>query len=81
MNSPYMYFHLFLSTLCSGAFRFLVSVCAVLLAVTSCHVPRDVSYFQDAASLDGMALQAKQQFKLRPEDKINIVINSSNPML
>ncbi len=81
MNSPYMYFHPFVSTLCSGAFRFLVSVCAVLLAVTSCHVPQDVSYFQDAASLDGMALQAKQQFKLRPEDKINIVINSSNPML
>ena len=28
-----------------------------------------------------MALQAEQQFRLRPEDKISIVVNSSNPLL
>lgn len=28
-----------------------------------------------------MALQAEQQLRLRPEDKVNIVVNSSNPML
>ena len=41
----------------------------------------DIAYFQDAAALDGMALQPERQFRLRPEDKINIVVNSSNPML
>lgn len=57
----------------------IASLCT--LATTSCRAPKDVSYFQDAAYLDGMALQAEQQFRLRPEDKINIVVNSSNPML
>lgn len=47
----------------------------------SCSTPKDVSYFQDAEALSGMALQAERQFRLRPEDKINIVVNSSNPML
>ena len=54
-------------------------VAAVWLA--SCSTPKDITYFQDAEALNGMALQAEQQFRLRPEDKINIVVNSSNPML
>ena len=59
---------------------------ALLLVVASawllsCSTPKDVTYFQDAEALSGMALQAERQFRLRPEDKINIVVNSSNPML
>lgn len=59
---------------------------ALLLVVASawllsCSTPKDVTYFQDAEALSGMALQAEKQFRLRPEDKINIVVNSSNPML
>lgn len=49
--------------------------------LTSCGVPRNITYFQDAEGLNDMAVQAEQQFTLRPEDKINIVVNSSNPML
>lgn len=55
--------------------------CLWLAVLFSCAVPMDIAYFQDAAALDGMALQQEQQFRLRPEDKINIVVNSSNPML
>ena len=47
----------------------------------SCSTPKDIAYFQDAEALNNMALQAERQFRLRPEDKINIVVNSSNPML
>ena len=47
----------------------------------SCSTPKDIAYFQDAAALNGMALQTEQQFRLRPEDKINIIVNSSNPLL
>ena len=54
---------------------------AALMALASCSTPKDVTYFQDATALNGMAMQAEQQFRLRPEDKINIVVNSSNPML
>ena len=54
----------------------------LLLALAgSCSTPKDITYFQDAESLNGMALQAEQQFRLRPEDKISIVVNSSNPLL
>ena len=52
-----------------------------LLGMTSCSTPRNITYFQDAEDLYGMAVQTEQQFRLRPEDKINIVVNSSNPML
>ena len=55
--------------------------CLCLAILCACATPMDIAYFQDAAALDGMALQQEQQFRLRPEDKINIVVNSSNPML
>lgn len=60
---------------------FLSTVYATLMLVTSCSVPKNITYFQDAEDLNGMALQAEKLFTLRPEDKINIVVNSSNPML
>ncbi len=58
-----------------------VVVCLACLCLAACSTPKDIAYFQDAEALNGMALQAEQQFRLRPEDKINIVVNSSNPML
>lgn len=47
----------------------------------SCSTPKDIAYFQNAMQLQGMALQSEHKFRLRPEDKISIVVNSSNPML
>ena len=47
----------------------------------SCSTPKDIAYFQNAMQLQGMVLQAEHKFRLRPEDKISIVVNSSNPML
>lgn len=63
----------------------LFPIISVLLFVSallnSCSSPQNVAYFQDAEALHGMAVQMEQQFTLRPEDKINIIVNSSNPML
>ena len=53
----------------------------VTLLLAGCHVPQNISYFQDAAALNNMAVSGVDQFKLRPEDKINIVVNCQNPML
>ena len=53
----------------------------LLALVGSCSTPKDITYFQNAEALNGMALQAEQQFRLRPEHKISIVVNSSNPLL
>ena len=58
-----------------------VIIASVSFLLMSCSTPKDIAYFQDAEALNGMAVQAEQQFRLRPEDKINIVVNSSNPML
>ena len=55
--------------------------CCLLILITSCSTPKNISYFQDAEEIRGMAVQAEQQFRLRPEDKINIVVNSADPML
>ena len=57
------------------------AVCLLTALLYSCSTPKDIAYFQDAAALNGMALQMEQQFRLRPEDKINIIVNSSNPLL
>lgn len=54
---------------------------ATMMWLASCSTPKDITYFQDSSALNGMAVQTEQQFRLRPEDKINIVVSSSNPML
>ncbi|MGN0282072.1 MAG: polysaccharide biosynthesis/export family protein [Prevotella sp.] len=58
-----------------------VAIAALMVLLNSCSTPKDIVYFQDAHALNGMALQMEQKFRLRPEDKINIIVNSSNPML
>ncbi len=63
----------------ASALHLVLLLAAVWLS--SCSTPKDITYFQDYESLNGMAVQAEQQFRLRPEDKINIVVNSSNAML
>lgn len=58
-----------------------IMIIIVTALLASCSTPKKVEYFQDADLLHGMALQTEQKFRLRPSDKINIVVNSSNPML
>lgn len=59
----------------------LLLVLAALWWFASCTTTNDVTYFQDAAVLNGMAVQDEQTIRLHPEDKINIIVSSSNPML
>lgn len=47
----------------------------------SCSTPGNVAYFQNAEAIRGMTLQNEQPFRLRPNDKINIVVSSTDPML
>lgn len=49
--------------------------------VASCSTPENIAYFQDAHQNQSLKLQAERQFRLRPEDKINIVVNSKDPVL
>lgn len=59
----------------------LLFILATLWWFVSCTTTNDVTYFQDAAVLNGMAVQDEQTIRLHPEDKINIIVSSSNPML
>ena len=57
---------------------------ALLLVVSllsSCSAPENIAYFQDASELQGIYGQERQLLRLRPEDKINIIVNSSDPLL
>lgn len=60
---------------------YIIGLGIMLLELVGCATPTNVAYFQDAEALNGMWMQAEQQFRLRPEDKINIVVSSSNPLL
>lgn len=57
------------------------AIICLLCWLASCTTPGNVAYFQDADLIRGMALQQEQQLRLRPNDKINIIVNSADPLL
>jgi len=59
----------------------LILITCLACWLSSCMTPKNVAYFQDAEEIRGMTLQAEQPFRLRPKDKINIVVSSTDPML
>lgn len=59
----------------------LLLILSIACWLCSCSVSKNVAYFQNAEDIRGMALQKEQPLRLRPKDKINIVVNSSDPML
>lgn len=52
-----------------------------VVMLAGCSTPKNVAYFQNAVDIRGMALQQEQPLRLRPKDKINIVVNTPDPML
>ena len=54
---------------------------SLVLCLAGCTAPKNVAYFQNAESIRGMALQTEQPLRLRPKDKINIVVNTFDPLL
>ena len=58
-----------------------ISFIILLLILGSCSAPKNVAYFQDAELIRGMALQEERPLRLRPNDKINIVVSSADPLL
>ena len=53
----------------------------LVIHVNSCTTPKNVAYFQNAEDIRGMMLQVEQPLRLRPKDKINIIVNTSDPLL
>ena len=53
----------------------------IVVYFSSCTTPKNVAYFQNAEAIRGMTLQDEQPLRLRPKDKINIIVNTSDPLL
>lgn len=60
---------------------YIIFLIIVIYLFGSCTTPKNVAYFQNAEAIRGMTLQNEQPFRLRPKDKINIVVSSTDPML
>lgn len=59
----------------------LIVVSAVAALAVSCAAPTNISYFQDADQY-GMSIPvAENHIRLRPEDKVAIIVNTSNDQL
>lgn len=59
----------------------LIIVSAVAVLAVSCAAPSNISYFQDA-DLNGLSQPVQENhIRLRPEDKVAIIVNTSNDQL
>lgn len=59
----------------------LLTLAFTLLLLSACKTPTNIAYFQDASEFNDIQMQSEQIFRLRPEDKINIIVNSKEPEL
>ena len=59
----------------------LLVVPAVAALVVSCAAPTNISYFQDADTRGLSQLVQENHIRLRPEDKVAIIVNTSNDQL
>lgn len=54
---------------------------SVLILAASCSTPKNITYFQDITN--GAVIESSQQMdvKVRPEDKLSIIVNTQDPAL
>lgn len=62
------------------AFRGLIAGVAAML-LTGCSVPKDVAYFQDIDSTTVLEAAHRMPIKVKPGDKLSIVVKSKDPSL
>lgn len=54
---------------------------ALLLAAASCSTPKDIAYFQDVTHGEMIQPLERNDIKVRPEDKLSIVVSTQDPAL
>ena len=60
-------------------FHSLSALLTATLLLAACGTPKEISYFQDLSAGEAATMLPESQIRLRPEDKISIVVNTSNP--
>ncbi len=58
----------------------MASACACMLMFASCKTPQNVAYFQNPETIVEIASQ-QQLIKLKPGDKLSIVVKSKDPVV
>lgn len=53
----------------------------LLLAAASCSTPKDIAYFQDVTHGEMIQPLERNDIKVRPEDKLSIVVSTQDPAL
>lgn len=56
-------------------------VAAAMFTLVGCSVPQDVAYFQDATPAAVIEMTARQPIKVRPGDKLAIVVKTRDPQV
>ena len=56
-------------------------IAALLILMGSCGTPKEIAYFDDFETVTQVENQARQQIKVRPDDKLQIVVSSKDPQL
>ena len=57
------------------------SLMATALLLASCSTPKDITYFQDAAAGDIVQAVNTLEVRVKPEDKLSIMVNTPDPAL
>ncbi len=60
---------------------FILLVSFFVLGLSGCVTPTDVAYFQNADLTRGMMVQSRKPIRIQSGDKINITVNSADPLL
>ncbi len=64
-----------------GILSRIACIAAVGLMAVSCGTPKDIAYFQDMGNETVVAISAERALKLRPGDKLTIVVKSKDASL
>lgn len=60
---------------------FAVSAAGLMLLASSCTAPKDITYFKDVEQAAVITTSPEQQIRVRPGDKLSILVSSKDPSL
>ena len=60
---------------------FTATSCSLLLLATSCSTPKNITYFQDATAGETVNALTPLEVRVKPEDKLSIMVNTPDPTL
>lgn len=60
---------------------FIYSAFAAALFLTSCKTPQNITYFQDLTEGQSLQPQSVYDIRVRPEDKLSIIVSTQDPQL